>query len=343
MKKLKMVYKWILLSIIVQCAVLAYINFIYLPGRGTVKATMYEVEKVEVKDRKFKLPEGANDMTVSFDGLYMAYKQDDKLVIADIDRRKEIKTLDPAGGTFTYFRWLPDREMLIYSIMEPNGQKGQVLISTYDVVPELDRSYPAIKSLPGGSEIIDIELSPLTNIVYTVIRTDKSKIKVYKFDIMDNLKYIMSMSSSTVFKETMYTDSLIYQTSEGKIRIRNGKTGKLSQIPVKGATVLLAADDNDFIYTAAADEKGGLTEIFFGKAGQKADEWQTIKPEQPIQASDVHITAEGAIYAADRREKTIQAIKGSGTAEYKGELLTVLDGYAVSIDGGWILLKTLEK
>jgi hypothetical protein len=343
MKKLKMVYKWILLSILIQCAGLAYINFIYLPGRGAVKATIYEIETAAMKDRKFKLPEEASDIAVSFDGLYVAYRQSDKLIIADIDKRKTIRTLDPAGGVFTCFRWLPDREMLIYSVMEPEGQRGQVLLSTYDIIPELDRSYPVIKSLPKGSEIIDIELSPLTNIVYPIIKTEKTKVKVYKFDIMDNLKYIMSMNESTVFKETMYTDNLIYQTSDGRIRIRNGKTGKLSQIPVKGATVLLATDDDDFIYAAAADENGKLTEIFYGKGGQKADEWQTLKPDQPIPVSDVYVTAGGAIFISDRQEKTAKAIKGIGTANYQGELLTVLDSYTVSVDGDKLLLEVLEK
>jgi len=343
MKKIKMVYGWILLSILLQCTVLSYINFIYLPGRGSIKATMYVIETVEVKDRKFKLPDEASGITVSYDGLFVAYRQGDKLVIADMDKKKTLKTLEPLDGKFSYFRWLPDREMLIYSIMEPEGQSGQVLISTYDIVPELERSYPEIKSLPKGSEIIDIELSPLTNIVYPVIKVDKDKTKIYKFDIMDNLKYIMSTNSSTVFKETMYTDSLIYQTSDGKIRIRSGKTGKLSLIPVKEATLLLATDDDDFIYTAATDENGKIIAIFYGKTEQKAAEWQTVKLDQPLSAADVYITAEGAIYAADKQEKTIHALKGTGAAEYQGDLLMVLDSYAVSTDGGKLLLEVLKK
>lgn len=343
MKKLKMVYGWILISILLQSSVLAYLNFIYLPGRGTVRATMYEAETVAVKSRSFKLPDEAGDVTVSFDGLYVAYRQGDELVIADISRRKTIKKLNPSGGVFTYFRWLPDREMLIYSIKEPEGKSGQVLISTYDIVPELERSYPNIKSLPKGSEIIDMELSPLTNIVYPMIKISNTKAKIYKFDIMDNLKFIMDTDISTIIKETMYTDSLIYQSSDGKIRIRNGKTGKSSQVPVKEAKLLLATDDNDFIYTAAADENGKLTAIFSGKTGQKAEEWETVKLEQPLSAADVFITAEGAIYTMDKLEKTVHAIKGTGAAEYKGELLTVLDSYVVSMDGKKLLLGVLEK
>ena len=104
--------------------------------------------------------------------------------------------------------------MLIYSIKEPEGITGRVRISTYDISAELDRSYPDIKNLPSGSEIIEIELSPLTNIVYPMIKTSSSRARIYKFDIMDNLSLIMKTDLSTIIKETMYSDRLIYQTAE---------------------------------------------------------------------------------------------------------------------------------
>lgn len=343
MKKLKMIYCWILISVMLQAAVLSYVNFVYLPGRGTVKATMYQTEVPKVKNRSIKLPEDASDITVSFDGLYVVYRQADSLVITDIDSKKNIKTLKPSGGTFSYFRWLPDREMLIYSTKEPEGKSGQVMISTYDIGPDLERSYPNIKGLSDGSEVIDIELSPLTNIVYPMIKTSKTRAKIYKFDIMDNLKYIMSTDVTTLIKETMYTDSLIYQSSSDEIRLRNGKTGKTTRLPVREAKLLLATDDNDFIYAAATNDNGMLTTIYYGKAGQQAEEWKSVKLEQPLTADDIYITAEGAIYTANKQNSTIHAVGKNGEAKYQGELLTVLDGYVVSKDGNKLILGVLDK
>lgn len=343
MKKIKMVYGWILFSVIMQFLVLSYMNFIYLPGRGAVKATIYEENAVPVKNRSLKLPKEARNVTVSFDGLYAAWISGDKLVIADVDSKKTIKELNTSGGSFTFFRWLPDRDMLIYSIKEPDNKKGHVRISTYDIGPELERSYPDIKGLPNDSETIDIELSPLTNVIYPMIKTSKTRARIYKFDIMDNLSLIMKTDLTTIIKETMYTDRLIYQTSDGKIRIRNGKTGKTSLTPVKNANLLLAVDDRDFIYAAAADDKGEITAIYSGKEGQKADEWEIIKPERPLSAADIFVTAEGAIYAADTQKREVYALEGTETAGYSGNLLTVLDNYVVSIDGDKLVYKALEK
>lgn len=343
MKKLKMVYAWILISVIFQVAVLSYINFVYLPGRGSVKTTMYETDAAAMKNRSYRLPDGAGDVAVSFDGLYAAYRDGNKLVIADLDRRKTVKTLESNRGAFTCFRWLPDREMLIYSEKEPEGESGQVRISTYDIGPALSRSYPVVKGLPEGSEVQEIVLSPLTNIVYPMIRTSDEKAKIYKFDIMDNLKFIMTTSNLTDIYETMYTDSLIYQSPDGGIRIRNGKSGRTSRLPVKAATRLLATDDNDFIYAASTDKSDALTAIYYGKSGQKAEEWEEVIPEQPIDAKNVFVTPQGGIYYSDPASKQIHALEGTGVTEYQGGLLTVLDDYVVSLNGNKLVLKILQK
>ena len=59
MKKIKTIYKWILISVILQTAFLAWLNYIYLPNRGHFRSTMYEMEFQSVRDRSIRLPEGA--------------------------------------------------------------------------------------------------------------------------------------------------------------------------------------------------------------------------------------------------------------------------------------------
>ena len=146
--------------------------------------------------------------------------------IVDLDNKKVVKKLYRSGGSFSYFRWLPDRDMLIYTIKEPDGKSGCVRISTYDIVPELDRSYPDIINLPADSTVIDLQLSPLTNIVYPMIQTSDSRVRIYQFDIMDDLELIMKADLGMIIRETMYEDNLVYQPVDGKITVRNGRTGK---------------------------------------------------------------------------------------------------------------------
>ncbi len=343
MKTLKRVYGWILLSVLLQTTILAYFNYIYLPGRGAFRATAYEAQTAAIKNRSYNLPDGSSNVKVSNDGLYAAYMVEDRLELVDLDSKKVVKKLDPSGGSFSYFRWLPDRDMLIYTIKEPDGKSGCVRISTYDIGPELDRSYPDIVNLPVDSTVIDLQLSPLTNIVYPLIQTSDTRVRIYQFDIMDDLELIMKADLGIIIRETMYEDNLIYQPAGGKIVVRNGRTGKKTSLPVKEASLLLSVDDTDFVYAASTDEGGKITAIHFGKIGQKAQEWQSIKPTMSLAVKDIFISPQGSVYAADRQRKTVLNLKDGGSVEYQGELLTVTDNYVVSTQGSKLTLRVIKK
>lgn len=343
MKKLRKIYGWIIASVLLQTIILVYFNYVYIPNRGAFRATMYEVDTAAVKSRSYKLPDGASDVKVSFDGLYVAYRTSSGVEIADIDRKKTLKKLSAGKGEFSYYRWLPDREMLIYSVKEPDGKRGSVRLSTYDIGPELDRSYPDIKGLPEGSSIVDIELSPLTNIVYPLVRTSDTRARIYQFDIMDTLRLLMKTDLSTVIKETMYSNNLIYQVPDGQIKIRNGKSGRTTGVPVKEADLLLAVDDNDYIYAGAGDGSGKLTDIYYGKAEQSRDEWKKLTSGKPVSPENIIVTAGGEIYSVDGQGKNVTNLKNSDVIEYKGDFLTVLDNYVVSTDGGKLTLKVIKK
>lgn len=343
MKKLRKIYGWIIASVLLQTIILVYFNYVYIPNRGAFRATMYEVETAAVNDRSYKLPDGASDIKVSFDGLYVAYRTSSGIEIADIDRRKTLKKFSAGNGEISYYRWLPDREMLIYSVKEPDGKSGSVRLSTYDIGPELDRSYPDIKGLPKDSSIVDIELSPLTNIVYPLVKTSDTRARIYQFDIMDTLRLMLKTDLSTTIKETMYSNNLIYQVPGGQIRIRNGKSGRTTGVPLKEAGLLLAVDDNDYIYAGSQDKNGKLTAIYYGKPEQSRDEWKKLTTGLPVSPENIVVTARGEIYSVDGTDKNVTNLKNSSVTGYKGDFLTVLDNYVVSIDKSKLTMKVLKK
>lgn len=340
---MKKLYRWVLFAVMFQVIALSYAEFIYLPNRGTVKATAYQTEDAAVASKNLKISSDMEDITVSYNGFYVACRQNNKLVISDIRSRKKVKTIDSKGGNFTYFRWLPDRDMLIYSISEPDGEKGKVRISTYDVGPDLERSYPKITNLTDGSEVVDIELSPLTNVVYSVIKTGESRVRVYKFNIMDDLSSIMSTGINTVFKETMYADNLIYQVEDGKITIRSGKSGGKNYIPVKGKLKLLSLDADDNIYAGSLDASGNVIAVNYGKSGQDTDAWKKVELDSPLPATNVYITPDGSIYGNSQKDNMVYNLKDGSSIRYSGEFLQILENYVVSRDNGKLRLAAILK
>ncbi len=343
MKSIRRIYRWILISLIFQVAFLSYINYIYIPGRGKVQATMLETGTTGQKSLSVvELPAGAEEVKVSFDGKYAAYKYNETVIIVNIDKNENIKELKPDNGEFSCFSWIPDREMLIYAQKDVNGHSGQVLISTYDIGADLDRSYPIIKKLPKGSQIIDIELSPLTNIVCPIIKTSEDKVQVYKFDIMDNLTYVMNVNISTIIKETMYTDNIIYQQPGKKINILNGDKMKKKRLPVDEPDLLLDVDSNDNIYVALTEESGKAIMIYYGKSDQNAADWNIIKLESPCEPENIFITSMGRICLVDRLSNTIYSIDYESKTAYSGELIDVLDNYVVTLENNKLVLQVLE-
>jgi len=337
MKTIKRIYKWILFSVVMQVIVLSYINFIYLPNRGAITATTYTGEEVEIKNRSVRLPTGAENITVTNNGLYAAYSKDGDIIITNLDKRKEIKKLTPGAGSYSFFRWLPDRDMLIYALNEPDGNKGQVKISTYDIDADLERSYPEIKGLPEGSEVTDIVLSPFTNIVYTMIKTGESTAKIYKFNIMDKLTYIMTVTPDTVIKETLYSDYLVYQKKSGKITMRNGKNGKSGTFSRSGKYLLLDTDGEDRVYAGKLDEGGRITGIVFGKIDVKHSNWETVELNDPVEKDDIFITPSGNIYINDDEDQSVTLFDYRNNVveniTYNGKLLEINDNYLIILKG----------
>lgn len=343
MKKLAMLYRWIIVSVLLQAVFLSYLNFIYLPNRGTIKATMYEFGDDSLKDRGIKVPSGAKNITVSYNGLFAAYLNDGQLTIIDVQKGKTVKTLEPAAGEFTYFRWLPDRDMLIYSTRTSTKDKGQVVVSTYEIDTSLERAYPNIKSLPEGSSVTDIELSPLTNIVYVLVKTGESKTRLYKFNIMDDLSFVMNGGAEMLIKETAYSDMLYYQNDSNSVMSRNGKTGKASRLLQGSKYRLLCVDSDDKAYIGFLDKDGKVTEILSGKSDQDVKQWQKIVLNSPASPSDVFVTPAGPVFIADRKAGEILKPDGSAAGKFDGSLLEVLDDYIVSLNGNRLELKLIDK
>lgn len=342
MNTIRRIYRWIIISVFFQVALLSYINFVYLPGNRDVKATMIETDQDTEKSRSLEMPYGAKNVKVSFDGKYAAYMYNGNAVIADIKKKVNIKELEPDKGEFSCFEWIPDREMLIYAQKNIDGYSGRVQLSTYDIGADLDRSYPVIKKLPKGSEIIEIEPSPLTNIVYPIIKTNDNEVQVYKFDIMDELNYVMSVNIATTFKETLYTDNLIYQQPGKKINVLNGETMKKKKLPVSEPDLLLDVDDNDNIYAAQTDENGEVIIIYSGKLDQDSSDWNIIKLESPCEPEDIFITSMGKIFLADRLNSTIYCVDNDIDTAFSGELVDVLDDYVVTMDDNNLILQALD-
>lgn len=345
MKTFTRVYKWIVLSVFLQVVILSYINFIYLSADGKITATIAEISESARENTSMKIPEGTSDVKVSFDGTYVGYIEDKKLVIVDLNTKKVKKVLNADRNNLTYYRWLPDSHMVIYSISAADGQPGQVQMFTYEIEGEVERNYPKIGNLPKGSQVEDIELSPQTNVVYAKVVTGSNQAQVYKFNIMNTLTYILTATKDIHIKELSFSDKLFYQDSKNRIFVRDGIKNTNTQLQFKEPMALLEIDSEDRVYVGELDENNRVVKIYYGKytAAQEEKKWTEIALEKPVESTDLKITSTGSLFEIVKEEKTIYEIGSKDKISYKGEVIEILDDYLVTMDNNRIELTVIES
>ncbi|MCX7745598.1 MAG: hypothetical protein N2645_01730 [Clostridia bacterium] len=333
MNAVKRVYKWIILSVVLQLIALGYMNHYFSFKEAEVVATSYEVDTKLENDTSIKIPENVETAKTSFSSSYVAYIHEGKLEIVDLKKKKNIETISHEEGSVSFYKWLPDRDIIIYSLKFNNDNAGGVQIYTYDISSKVTSDYPKIKNLSTKSDVLDIQLSPLTNIVYAKIKVSDQEASIYKFNIMENIDYIMNVPLNTNIRETIYSDKLIYQGGKNKITVRDGLKSSSKTLPFEGKMVLLGVDNEDQVYAGELDDNKKVSKIYYGKLDEDIDEtWKKVPLKTPVIPEKIHITSGGLIYENHETGPSIYNLLSGKRIEFRGSLIEVLDQCIVSLE-----------
>lgn len=340
MKRVGRAYRWFLLSLILQVLLLCYLEFFYLNSSGSVKVTAYAPANEKPSNREIVLPQDASGIKVSNDGSYAAYLTEGNLEITDTKNNKNKKTLKREGWELTSFTWVPDRPMVAVAYVK-SGKTSSVVITTYEMSTGVERSYPELKGLSPGSRVTGIELSPLTNIVYFKLKTSETKAAIYRFNIMDNMKRLLSIAPEAKFLETIYSENLIYE-SGGAIKVRSGKTGKTYTVPVKSRCELIGLDSEDKVYIGVIGENGKIPSVHYGDMTASGVDLEKVDLKEPVDPGNLLVSPDGMILEKVDKDN---ALYDTGTGKkygYSGEFVQLLDNYIVSKAGRRLKLAVVK-
>lgn len=345
MKTIAKWYKWILLAVIFQFCVLLYINNIFLNTNVEVSVKSADT-KARPSTGSFKVSEDAEMISVSYNSAFGAYLSGGKLNIVDIDKSKVKTVAGTDDDKITFYRWLPDRDMVIYSSNTKNGQKGVVQISTYEADSETTRDYPEISGLPSKSQIQDIELSPFTNVVYAQIQTSDTKCRIIRFNVMSQFANVMTIGADSIIKESMYVNKLVYQNTGESAYVYDGMNKVKNRIRIDAEKVtILGMDAEDTLYLGTLDAGGKVTHINYQKITDTklTDAWTTLTLKQSVLPEDIVISVNGNLYQNKKDENKIVNLANERAASYRGDFVEVLDGVLVSKDGNKVYVTSLKE
>jgi hypothetical protein len=331
MKTIGRVLRWIIISVVFQFIILSYFNFIYLPGKNIIKASVYEFPGNYERPREIKIPLAADEIKVSYDGSYAGYLLDGNLEIINTKDGKIRKIIYCEKNDLSYFRWLPDRDMVIYSLKQAEKGDSCIEIVTYDLDTGTERRYPKIEKLPVKSNVTAIELSPLTNVVYLKIRAGDSTASIYKFNIMDDLSFVMEIDIDSVIRETNYSDNLIYQDKEGALFVRDGRGNVSRNLGLESRAALLGVDLSDNVYVGELDKQGMVSKVCYGKVNEDPSKsWECLVLGKDVRPEEIIITGSGEIFILEEAQKNICLADGSLEMNYSGDLIQFLDDWLVT-------------
>jgi hypothetical protein len=325
MKVKQKVLIWIILSITIQIVILIFLNNFYLTrNEASVVASIY------TETAGLKIPPGASNLKVSFDGKYVGYLLDGKLKILNLDSNKNV-FIKNSEYTYSFFKWLPDRDMLILSKQNTNTTPNLLEIQTFDVISGVERSYPQIKNISSKSQIIGIELSTLTNAVYLEVKINNYEKDIYKFDIMDNLDYIMTVNLSTTIKQMNFVDTLVYQDNPKYILIRNGSSNWSEKVFLKKNCVLLGTDYEDNIYIGELDEEKNVKNILTKNLqGGTQKDWKQMPLIKTYAPKSIYIAAQGDVFCL--RENSIYIANKNKEISFLGSCVDILNNYFITLN-----------
>jgi hypothetical protein len=335
MKTFKMIYKWVIISILFQVLFFLFLNNYYLVRDVDIKASSYDVVDEKPKeDKGIKVSSDAKDIKVSFDGAYAAYLLNGNIEFLDIKSKKTKDVIKAQKGEIDYYKWLPDRNIIIYSEKSMLSKSSSIQIFTKDIDSGLDHSFPKITGLAKNSEIQSIELSPLTNVVYAKVKSGSSQAKIYKFNIMDQSSFIMSVDADTSIEELSYKDILLYEDKRrNRVRAWDGINKHSWPLPFKEKIVLLGIDAEDKIYIGEIDDNEKISKIYYGNLDEESHEsWQEVVLKEAAEKSRIVISGKGHIFLVDSTKEAIKDLKSGSEVTYKGSFVEVIDNYVVYID-----------
>lgn len=334
MKHLKKIIVWAMLSLFIQLSGLFYLDKFYF-----INETSFKEKKVDVAAKKkaskadIKIPEKAINITTSYDGKYLAYFVGETLKVLNTDNGEEKNVQLEDAAKVSYYKWLPDVNSIIIAEKYTSNKGDYLMLTNYDVAKNKKKDIKDERNGESGhiylpdkkSEVEDIELSTLTNIIYVKIGHNGGKNALYSINVMGQMEkkrinsYVTGNFVIFPHEDKLAYDDLTYH----KVYV----TGVQGAINIKGVTrpTTIAVDSDDRLYIGQTEGEK-IKKIFFGTIKESTDNWKSIDLKVPAERKDIYVSEDGKVYANDNLRGVVTDLGTGMETSYKGEFLQMYNG-----------------
>lgn len=332
MKKFRKIFVWIMLSLIIQGSIYFYIDNHYLTNNTKLKLTKVEKKnKSEKPDLEIKLPENAKNISMSFDGKYVAYYDGDILKVANTKIGEEREITFNEGAELSYYKWISDRNRMLIAEKHKNENGGYAFkLAYYDVDKDTKEEIKDLTWADENSVVEDIQESVLTNVIYVKVSRGGGNSRLYWINIMKEMKRVPTRVQMIGDIALIYhEDRLLYESKTyNKIYVTN--MDKSIDIDGVQKPKLLGVDIDDNIYVGKK-ENDKISAVYYGKLENPTSQWKSIPFDKPIDEKDIHISEKGKVIVNDNLKGIVKDVASGKEIKYKGKFLQAYEGGVSSI------------
>lgn len=334
---------WTVLAVLVESVVFSVVENAVTYKKHDVGIVKYaEVGTRSKEITVYNIPEDASGIKLSYDASYVSYLKDGKIILMDTKSGKIIKTINSNFDEINYCKWLPDRNLIVYSANKQiSKNETEINIFTYDLDSDIYNEYDSIKNLPKNSITDEILFSVTTHVTYVRINTEEKSKRVYRYGIMGEQKYLFDVSNNSEIALSQNEDMFFFKGTDNKIYVKNGEN-KAKIFSNDRNSYLLGIASDTKAYIAVTNKKNNVIKILIENS-IKNKILKTVKPKILTNPESIIITNNGKIYSYNDTINSLINIENNSVTKYSGKIVDVIDGYVASFDGKVLETQELSK
>lgn len=343
MKVFKKIIAWAMLSIILQIGVLYILNNVVFKHTSVFKSEDIQVKKDTTKDIKATISSTAKDVSISYNGKYLSYKENDALYLQESKTGTSKEVVMGNEGSIIYYDWLQDRDVLVIAEKVKKDGKYKIVLATYDAKYASENVVKEICTYKDNMKVKKITASTLTGVFYVDIDTGGSKNVVYRIDRNNDMKEV---SLKTLILGNMqvipHADRLIYEDKiSGKFYVTN--PSKQLAFNSNKKLTLLGIDKNDVIYMGELNGDK-IASITYGKVDEDTANWKKVTLDSVVNDDDLYFSNESEILINDNLKGSVKNLTTGKELAYEGKLVQIKEEFVALKDvDGKLIYKSLKE
>ena len=326
MKNLIRILVWTLVAVIIQQSIFLYVEKIYLASDVKIEAKKVEEKEVpkEKKLNEIEIKDGVEQVSLSSDGRFVAYFEDNKLKVLDNNDNNEKEFQSEKDGEIVFYKWLINENSLIVIqkirengelYFEPvsfNAKKGETRQLT-----DINLNEVKINIKNKNDKVDDVVFSNATHSLYIKVKKQSGKSDLYYANVMNQLAEVRSnkdignivVPTTNANAVMEMGDSVTILNSPGNIEIPNVQITKI-----------LGTDINDNVYFGEqVNDK--ITKIYYTIISSEKLQWHTLTLQKPVDKEDIIVDYSGKVYINNKAENSVLELTTKKIIKYEGKFM----------------------